>query len=681
MERRPAVMPPAFLVVFATLLTGCESRAPSIHNNAKMGEAAEPSASSAGPSISVDASPGRANANAGAAADPRSDASAPSAPATDSCKPIGSMRCVDGAVARCTAGEADGGGVWQTFKQCAHGCDADAMSCAMESTPARDEDGGALPEEESPARELPDVNDLNLETRALAAQAGWYMTPAAGQMGALTGTDLGWTFVHRDKIWVLFGDSWFIDPVNAASLPDDALGHISLTDFPDGASVEAFVRANPAPMGQPAWQAAGPTMPVVLRGGAGSGFAPIIAERDGAMVPGGIGFVPMTGFSNGRDDAGEGVFAIFFSYEHVACAAGGCDGGFECDPGLGTATRESLTPPCVVGSSGSCEAGPGFCQDRGTSIYDANSELGRTQAVVLRHDVGVTTPDEPVRFKTQPWDTQRFLNATSRTATDFDASRASAEGNDYTPALGNSLPRSGVFVWGRPHFGGIGVEGRDAQLYLLWAPMPQPDAELRFEWQPQYFSGLDAEGRPQFSAREVDARPLDLDASKPGEQPEEVRDFIGQMGISWVPSLERFVMFYGGDASPMFDELIFRGDADKVRHDPMGSLFVRFAEQPWGPWTAPRPLMVAGNWSSGAQPIEQYAPGGILAHNNCRGDGCARSEPAYRLDLGTNNNGVLYGPNIVDVWTTAHDGQTDLYWFVSTWNPYQVVLMKTSLSP
>ena len=94
-----------------------------------------------------------------------------------------------------------------------------------------------------------DALALQLETKALAAQAGYYATPARGQAGALTGTDLGWTFAHRDKLWVLFGDSWWIDPVNLASLPDDAVGHISLTAFPDGPSVDAFVRAHPAPRG------------------------------------------------------------------------------------------------------------------------------------------------------------------------------------------------------------------------------------------------------------------------------------------------------------------------------------------------------------------------------------------------------------------------------------------------
>lgn len=675
MERPTRAIAAAFLHASAVVLLSCKSELP-VTTAGSMTGGADAGATSAGSNSSV-ADASNANADSAGMQSSRSDAGVTSD--RDGCCEVGgSMRCVDGAIARCNAA-AMGCGRWQTFKTCARGCETGAAMCTTDTTSPADDDAGA-PAGTDGSADPPAVNELNLETQVLAAQVGYYATAAPGQMGELTGADLGWTFVHRDKIWVMFGDSWWIDPVNAASLPDDALGQISLAEFPDGASVEAFVRAHPAPMGQPAWHAAGPTMPVVMRGGAGSGFAPVLFERNGMMIPSGIGFVPMTGFSNGRDDAGEGVFAIFFSYEQVACESGRCNGGFECDSGLGTSMLDSLRPPCVVGTSASCVAGPGFCQDRSTSVYDASLDMGRTQAVVLRHDVGVTTPSDPLHFKTQAWETQRFFNATSRTVTDFDPARANGAGNDYTPALGNSLPRSGVFVWGRPQFGGIGTEGRDAQLYLLWVPMPRRDADSHFDWKPQFFAGLDERGRPKFSAREVDAQPLDLDASKPGEQPEEERDIVGQMGVSWVPSLKHYVMFYGGEVSPMFAQPIFRDDIDKVRHDPLGSLFVRFAEHPWGPWTAPRPLLVAGNWSNDAEAIEQYGPGGILAHDNCRGNDCARYDPAYRLDVGNNNNGVLYGANIVDVWTTAHDGQTDLYWFVSTWNPYQVVLMKTSLS-
>lgn len=420
-------------------------------------------------------------------------------------------------------------------------------------------------------------------------------------------------------------------------------------------------------------------MNVFLRRGQ-KAFAPVIAERDGRAIPSGVAFVPMTGFSNGRDDAGEGVFAIFFSYEHVPCVLGQCRGGYECDLALGTELVEWLNPPCLVGTSLSCSVGPGFCQDRSSSIYDPTSAMGRAQATVVRHDVGVTTADDPTHFKTQTWDTQRFFNVTSRTVTDFDPHRVRGGGNDYKPALGNDLERAGVFVWGRPQFGGIGSDGRDAQLYLLWSPMPVPDQAQRFEWKPQYFTGLSAEGQPLFSTRELDAQPLDLDAETPGLQPEESQDVVGQMNISWLPSLQRWVMFYGGDVAPMFAKAIFRDDLPRARRNPDGSLYVRFAEHPWGPWTRPQQLMAAGNSDPRAAATGQYAPGGLLAHNNCRGLDCARYDPAYLADVTTSNNGVLYAPSIIDQWTTVRDDVTDLYWFVSTWNPYQVVLMKSSLS-
>lgn len=305
--------------------------------------------------------------------------------------------------------------------------------------------------------------------------------------------------------------------------------------------------------------------------------------------------------------------------------------------------------------------------------------MGRTQAAVVRHDIGVTTAKDPVHFKTQAWDTQRFFNVTARSVSDFDPQRERGAGNDYTPARGNTLERSGVFVWGRPQFGGIGAEGRDAQLYLLWAPMPEPDSNMRFAWQPQYFTGLDADGQPLFSTHDIEAQPLDLDAQTPGHQPEETQDFVGQMSVSWLPSLQRWVMIYGGDAAPMFFNAIFRADLAKARRNADGSLYIRFAEQPWGPWTRPQQLLAAGDSNPKAEPTGQYAPGGLLAHNNCRGQHCAHYDPAYRIDP-SNNNGVLYAPSIIDPWTTTRPDGIDLYWFVSTWNPYQVILMKTTLA-
>lgn len=517
-----------------------------------------------------------------------------------------------------------------------------------------------------------------METSPLAAVAGVYATPPSDQDGLKISTDLGWTFVHRDRIWTLFGDSWLSGLQYEAFSANDAIGHMSVAEFPGGESVEAFVAAHPAPMGEPAWHAAAPPLHFLVEEGGMRPFAPMVIERDGIELSAGNGYAPMTGFSNGRDDERAGAFAISQNYDLVECDEGSCSDGYVCDSGLGRDRADAYNRACVVADRGSCVAGPGLCLDPNTSRYDETG-MGRTESAVVRLAVGVMDEAEPSHFRAQSWPTRKFYNLTSRSVTDFDPSRARGADNDYRPARGNALPRSGLLIWGRPQFGGIGAEGRDAQLYLAWVALPEPDGEGHFDWRPRYFAGVEPDGRPRFADSDSEAKALDLDAASDGDQPRETQDVVGQMAITWLPGLQRFVMFYGGSMGPEFLDAVFNFDRDKVEHNPDGSLFVRFAQQPWGPWTAPRVLLAAGDVSDQAPAEGLYAPGGILAHNNCEGSTCARHDPVFRL-IGGNNNGTLYGPNIVDAWTVEKPDTVDLYWFVSTWNPYQVVMMKTTLT-
>jgi hypothetical protein len=39
----------------------------------------------------------------------------------------------------------------------------------------------------------------------------------------------------------------------------------------------------------------------------------------------------------------------------------------------------------------------------------------------------------------------------------------------------------------------------------------------------------------------------------------------------------------------------------------------------------------------------------------------------------------MYAPEIIERWTTPRADAVDLYWHVSTWDPYEVVLMRTRL--
>lgn len=551
-------------------------------------------------------------------------------------------------------------------------------------------------------------------TEPLAVVAGRNSAPARKAAGVV-GTDLGWSFEHEGRLWVLFGDSWQADedgkrdlgvkglafgiiPYDAA---DDALGFVSLSDseagFPDGPSVEAYIRAHPAPADQPSWHAESPRLDFARLNPADamSLAGPTRVVSGGNELESGPALTPFTGFSNAQSGERSGAFGIFMQNVKLACRAGECDGGYTCEPKLGLCLERvngilmtdpsATSQPCVIGSTARptyCEeckpmdpqTEGGLCVDTESSVYD-ESLRGKTVSVAHVHQVGNARREDPLKFDSQPWLNHRFYNLTARTVSDFDATRANGVGNDYRKANGDDPEREGVFIWGRPNFAGVAAQERDAQLYLAWVDMPSYDRSGNFAWAPQYFAGLDQNGAPIFEPEEKRAQPLDLDAATAGHQPTETIDIVGQMSLSWLPSLQRWVMFYGGGLGVAFGEMLISEDLTEINRATVGPIYVRYAEHPWGPWTAPTALFKPGDPQAAT---EQYRPGGILFSPSCNGaPGCAEFEKAWPME-----HGLFYGPDIIEPWTTEHsDGTADVYWHLSTWNPYQVVLMKTKLAP
>jgi hypothetical protein len=333
---------------------------------------------------------------------------------------------------------------------------------------------------------------------------------------------------------------------------------------------------------------------------------------------------------------------------------------------------------CVLGTT-SClcvpVSGGGMCQDRTSSLYNT-TESGRIAAIPMRIEVANASPLIDEVYYSQSWITNKLINSTVRTVNDFDPARAHGIGNDYTLADGITPAKEKVFLWGRPAFVGTNAANMSAKLYFAYVDMPRYDGGGRFAWVPKYFAGMNANNTPRFSTLQGQAVPLDL--SFPGDPTREQLDLVNQMSVSWVPSLNKWMMLYGGDLPDAVVEVFLGANASLAVRDPQGAIYARFASQPWGPWSAPTAVFAGGDPAvSPPAAGSQYAPNGVLFHPACNGTTCAPDAPS-----GNGDYGRLYGSNIIDAWTTARaGGAVDIYWNASTWNPYQVILMRTRVTP
>ncbi len=496
----------------------------------------------------------------------------------------------------------------------------------------------------------------------------------APQRAAYYGTDLGYSYAHDGQLHFLFGDTAASEkgePIEASSqgLHDDSFGTIALGDWPDPSKI------TPANIPR-------------IRLGQNPGTTEVSAIDIGRAME---SFkTPLGGFSNGRDQYG-----LFYASKPRSCRADAdCGGEFSCDTGLGYIgerpdDERGLTFACIDGSpgctadtmtpaAGATAAASGFCVDRTSSAW-ADTPVGRVSGVVVQNLVGVRSAQEPKRYSgMREWFTSKFANVTPRTARDFDPGRAR---HDYRIADGSG-PHERVFLWGRPGFIGVKARGRSLGLYFAYVDMPNG---ADFGWQPHYFAGTDADGRPRFSDDERDAVAVDLDSAQDGVQPVEVHDVVDQMSLSWVEPLQKWVMLYGGGLINLPTAVLpncgvleyFAREECKDVAIGNGAIRLRTADDPWGPWSPPQDVLVGGD-PARLPPEEQFAPGGILRHPACIQENCAGSTDWEGVD--PREYGFLYGVNIIEQWTRPAGDGVDLIWNVSTWDPYRVVLVRTRVN-
>jgi Domain of unknown function (DUF4185) len=155
-------------------------------------------------------------------------------------------------------------------------------------------------------------------------------------------------------------------------------------------------------------------------------------------------------------------------------------------------------------------------------------------------------------------------------------------------------------------------------------------ADLHDRSRLEYFTGVGRKGHPSWLAREADAVAL-------FQQPQ-----IGEFSVSYLKPVQRYVMLYNAS-------------------EPRG-ITLRSAETPWGPWSA------------GTIIFEPHRDNGYghFMHGESKTDGL--SDPSRAAE-----GGGEYGPYILSRYTTRSEGHCRIYYTMSTWNPYQVMVMRSEL--
>jgi hypothetical protein len=190
---------------------------------------------------------------------------------------------------------------------------------------------------------------------------------------------------------------------------------------------------------------------------------------------------------------------------------------------------------------------------------------------------------------------------------------------------------------GLPHKKGMGL--------LMFGSGHYRKSDVRLAYQPAdkiesassicYFQGPDDQGIPGWSCREENAVPL-------FDQP-----CVGELSVTFNRFIGKWIMLYNcGTERQVID--------------------LRTADFPWGPWSDPQVI------------FDAKRDGGFcrFIHLSREVENCDNLEDPGRQ----NESGDPYGPYQFEGLATGDKNSTTIYFTMSTWNPYTVVLMKTTLT-
>jgi hypothetical protein len=187
-----------------------------------------------------------------------------------------------------------------------------------------------------------------------------------------------------------------------------------------------------------------------------------------------------------------------------------------------------------------------------------------------------------------------------------------------------------VLVWGTGSY-------RKSDAYLSIVPAAQFESGKGTK----YFAGLDASSAPIWSDKESDAKAIVENGT------------MGDLSVTWCKDLGLWLMTYDSRAPA-----------------PSGILF-SYSKTPWGPWSAPQIIF---------NPVRDGALGKFI-HNPQANPDDGLAGPVIgkgQADPGAVRGGD-YAPYVIERWTKVQGSELTIYYVLSTWNPYVVVLMKSKL--
>ena len=194
------------------------------------------------------------------------------------------------------------------------------------------------------------------------------------------------------------------------------------------------------------------------------------------------------------------------------------------------------------------------------------------------------------------------------------------------------LPPDGpfIFVWGTGAY-------RKSDAYFSIVPAAQFESGKGT----LYFAGLDVGSAPIWSEKESDARAIVQNGT------------MGDLSVTWCKDLGLWLMTY-----------------DSREPAPHGILF-SYSRTPWGPWSQPQIIFNA---------VRDGAVGKFI-HNPQANPDDELSGPV--IGKGQANpravHGGAYAPYVIERWTKLQGSELSIYYVLSTWNPYVVILMKSRL--